>query len=70
MALIDLDKWFEMAAKDECEIDNLQRHLQQQSKRWQRTAGIQASELQSMQLECNVLQKCDALRSEKQETIW
>lgn len=40
-ALKDVDKWREMAGKYECEIDNLQRDLQQQSKQWQKTAEIQ-----------------------------
>ncbi|CAL8367783.1 unnamed protein product [Lota lota] len=66
----DLDKWRQTAGKYEREIDRLQGDLQQQSMQWQKTAEIQAAELQSMQKEHNSLQKeCAALRSEKQDLV-
>ncbi|XP_068605452.1 sarcolemma associated protein b isoform X2 [Brachionichthys hirsutus] len=66
----DIDKWRQTASKYERGIDDLQQDLQQQSKQWQKTAEIQASELQSMQMECNGLQKeCSVLQSEKQDII-
>ncbi|KAK0155099.1 Sarcolemmal membrane-associated protein [Merluccius polli] len=66
----DLDKWRQTASKYEREIDNLQGDLRQQSMQWQKTAEIQAAELQSMQKEHSSLQKeCAALRSEKQDLV-
>ena len=44
MALTDVDKWRERAGKYKCEVDNLQRDLQQTNDRWQKTAVIQVEQ--------------------------
>ncbi|XP_075883201.1 sarcolemma associated protein b isoform X2 [Nelusetta ayraudi] len=64
----DLEQWRQTANKYQQQIKDLERDVQQQSIQWQKTAEIQASELQSMQVECNgLLKECSALRSEKQD---
>uniref|UniRef100_A0A3P9PNA9 Sarcolemma associated protein b n=1 Tax=Poecilia reticulata TaxID=8081 RepID=A0A3P9PNA9_POERE len=63
----DLDKWRQTASKYEREIEDLRRDLDQQ--RFLARAVIQTA-LQSMQMECNGLQKeCSVLRSDKQDMV-
>ena len=68
MALTDVDKLRERAGKYECEVDNLQRNLQQTSDRWQKTAVIQAEQAELVKTHqkvmANLQSKCAVLCSE------
>ena len=70
IALTDVDKWRERAGKYECEVDNLQRNLQQTSDRWQKTAVIQAEQAELLKTQqkvtANLQSKCAVLRSENE----
>ena len=70
MALTDVDKWRERAGKYECEVDNLQRNLQQTSDRWQKTAGIKVEQAELVKTQqkvtANLKSKCAALHSENE----
>ena len=70
MALTDVDKWREQVGKYECEVDNLQRNLQQTSDRWQKTAVIQAEQAELVKTQqkvtANLQSKCAVLRSDNE----